>query len=106
MRADMVVNRPAVEAGLALLEAGGDLPTASLPKKDLARRGDFGDFDVFRPEKLMQADGQCARLLSPRRIDLTDDVQFQGRGCGSGGRRVTHTKAHSSTAAATMSTAT
>jgi hypothetical protein len=32
--ADMVVNRPAVEAGLSLLEAGGDLPTASLPKKE------------------------------------------------------------------------
>ena len=59
-----VVNRPAVEAGLALLEAGGDFADGVI-----AYEGNWLGAETFvtfdkRAVKLMKASGESARLLS------------------------------------------
>lgn len=62
--ANVVVNRPAAEAGLALLDAGGDFADGAI-----AYEGNWLGADTFvsfdkRAVKLMEAQGQSARLLS------------------------------------------
>jgi predicted nucleic-acid-binding protein len=61
--ANVVVNRPAAEAGLALLEAGGDFADGVI-----AFEGNWLGADTFvsfdkRAVKLMEAQGGAARLL-------------------------------------------
>ena len=62
--ANVVVNRPAAEAGLALLDAGGDFADGVI-----AYEGNWLGADTFvsfdkRAVKLMEERGQSARLLS------------------------------------------
>jgi len=61
---NVVVNRPAVEAGLSLLEAGGDFADAVI-----AYEGRWLGAEIFvsfdrKAVKLMEARGESARLLS------------------------------------------
>ncbi len=61
--ANVVVNRPAAEAGLALLEAGGDFADGVV-----AFEGNWLGADTFvsfdkKAVKLMEAQGRAARLL-------------------------------------------
>lgn len=61
--ANVVVNRPAAEAGLALLDAGGDFADGVI-----AYEGNWLGADTFvsfdkKAVKLMQANGQSAQLL-------------------------------------------
>jgi predicted nucleic-acid-binding protein len=62
--ANIVVNRPAAEAGLALLDAGGDFADGVI-----AYEGNWLGADTFvsfdkRAVKLMEKQGRSARLLS------------------------------------------
>lgn len=62
--ANVVVNRPAAEAGLALLEAGGDFADGAI-----AFEGNWLGADTFvsfdkKAVKLMEAQGGSARLLA------------------------------------------
>jgi predicted nucleic-acid-binding protein len=62
--ANVVVSRPAAEAGLALLEAGGDFADGVI-----AYEGSWLGADTFvsfdrRAVRLMTAQGKAARLLS------------------------------------------
>jgi predicted nucleic-acid-binding protein len=62
--ANVVVNRPAVEAGLALLDAGGDFADGII-----AYEGSWLGAEVFisfdkKAVKLMEAQGESVRLLS------------------------------------------
>jgi predicted nucleic-acid-binding protein len=62
--ANVVVNRPAAEAGLALLEAGGDFADGVI-----AFEGNWLGADTFvsfdkKAVKLMEAQGGSARLLT------------------------------------------
>lgn len=62
--ANVVVNRPAAEAGLALLDAGGDFADGVI-----AYEGSWLGADTFisfdrKAVKLMKAQGQSVRLLS------------------------------------------
>ncbi|PWB80559.1 MAG: VapC toxin family PIN domain ribonuclease [Methylocystaceae bacterium] len=62
--ATVVANRPAVEAGLAMLEAGGDFADGVI-----AYEGSWLGAEVFlsfdeKAVRLMQARGEKARLLS------------------------------------------
>jgi predicted nucleic-acid-binding protein len=62
--ANVVVNRPAAEAGLALLEAGGDFADGVI-----AFEGNWLGTDTFvsfdkKAVKLMEAQGGSARLLA------------------------------------------
>ena len=61
---NVVVNRPAVEAGLSLLKAGGDFADAVI-----AYEGSWLGAEIFvsfdrKAVKLMEARGESARLLS------------------------------------------
>ena len=61
---NVVVNRPATEAGLALLEAGGDFADGAI-----AYEGSWLGADTFisfdkKAVKLMEAQGETVRLLS------------------------------------------
>ncbi|WP_046866368.1 type II toxin-antitoxin system VapC family toxin [Microvirga massiliensis] len=59
---NVVVNRPTVEAGLALLEAGGDFAVGVI-----AYEGSWLGADAFisdgKAVKLMEAEGESVRLL-------------------------------------------
>lgn len=62
--ANVVVNRPAAEAGLALLEAGGDFADGAI-----AYEGSWLGAETFvsfdrKAVKLIEAQGKSARLLS------------------------------------------
>jgi predicted nucleic-acid-binding protein len=62
--ANVVVNRPAAEAGLALLDAGGDFADGVI-----AYEGSWLGANIFisfdkKAVKLMEAQGEAARLLS------------------------------------------
>src|SRR5712691_9471483 len=62
--ANVVVNRPAVEAGLALLDAGGDFADGII-----AYEGSWLGAEMFvsfdkRAVKLTEAQGEAVRLLS------------------------------------------
>jgi predicted nucleic-acid-binding protein len=62
--ANVVVNRPAAEAGLALLDAGGDFADGVI-----AYEGNWLGADTFvsfdkKAVKLIEAQGESARLLS------------------------------------------
>jgi predicted nucleic-acid-binding protein len=62
--ANVVVNRPAAEAGLALLDAGGDFADGVI-----AYEGNWLGADTFvsfdkKAVKLMETQGRSARLLS------------------------------------------
>jgi predicted nucleic-acid-binding protein len=62
--ANVVVNRPAADAGLALLDAGGDFADGAI-----AYEGNWLGADTFitfdkKAVRLMQAQGKSARLLS------------------------------------------
>jgi predicted nucleic-acid-binding protein len=62
--ANVAVNRPAVEAGLALLNAGGDFADGAI-----AYEGNWLGAETFvsfdrKAVKLMEAQGESARLLS------------------------------------------
>jgi predicted nucleic-acid-binding protein len=62
--ANIVVNRPAAEAGLALLDAGGDFADGVIAYEGHWLGADtFVSFDK-RAVKLMEEQGQSARLLS------------------------------------------
>jgi predicted nucleic-acid-binding protein len=62
--ANVVVNRPTAEAGLALLEAGGDFADGAI-----AYEGNWLGADIFvsfdkKAVKLMEAQGGSAQLLA------------------------------------------
>jgi predicted nucleic-acid-binding protein len=62
--ANVVVNRPAAEAGLAQLEAGGDFADGAI-----AFEGSWLGAEMFvsfdkQAVKLLKAQGQSARLLA------------------------------------------
>jgi predicted nucleic-acid-binding protein len=62
--ANVVVNRPAVEAGLALLDAGGDFADGIIAHEGRWLGADsFVSFDK-KAVGLMQAHGEAARLLA------------------------------------------
>ena len=62
--ANVVVNRPAAEAGLALLEAGGDFADGVIAFEGSWLGADtFVSFDK-KAVKLMEAQGGSARLLT------------------------------------------
>lgn len=62
--ANVVVNRPAAEAGLALLEAGGDFADGAIAYEGKWLGADtFVSFDR-KAIKLLEASGGSARLLS------------------------------------------
>src|SRR5215468_11889010 len=62
--ASVAVNRPAVEAGLALLDAGGDFADGVIAfEASWLGAETFISFDK-RAVKLMEAQGQFVRLLS------------------------------------------
>ena len=65
MAADNVVlNRPAAEVGLALLEAGGDFADGVMAYEGHWLGGEaFASFDK-RAVELLSAQGQSARLLT------------------------------------------
>jgi predicted nucleic-acid-binding protein len=61
---NVIVNRPAVDAGLALLDAGGDFADGAI-----AYEGSWLGADIFvsfdkKAVKLMAAQGESVRLLS------------------------------------------
>ena len=61
---NVVMNRPAAEAGLALLEAGGDFADGAIAYEGSWLGAEtFVSFDK-RAVKLMEAQGQSVRLLS------------------------------------------
>jgi len=61
---NVVMNRPAVEVGLALLEAGGDFADGAIAYEGSWLGADtFVSFDK-RAVKLVEAQGASARLLS------------------------------------------
>jgi predicted nucleic-acid-binding protein len=61
---NVVVNRPAAEAGLALLEAGGDFADGVIAYEGHWLGADtFASFDK-KAVKLLQRQGEAARLLS------------------------------------------
>jgi predicted nucleic-acid-binding protein len=61
--ANVVTNRPAVEAGLALLEAGGDFADGVIAYEGAWLGADvFASFDG-RAIKLLEARGEAVRLL-------------------------------------------
>jgi predicted nucleic-acid-binding protein len=61
---NVAVNRPAVEAGLAMLEAGGDFADGAIAFEGGRLGGDvFVSFDK-QAVRLLQARGEAARLLS------------------------------------------
>lgn len=61
---NVAVNRPAAEAGLALLDAGGDFADGVIAYEGNWLGADtFASFDQ-RAVKLMQAQGAAARLLT------------------------------------------
>jgi len=61
---NVAVNRPAAEAGLALLDAGGDFADGVIAYEGNWLGADtFASFDK-RAVKLMQAQGAAARLLT------------------------------------------
>lgn len=61
---NVIVNRPAVEAGLALLDAGGDFADGVIAYEGHWLGADrFVSFDK-KAVKLMEAQGQSVRLLS------------------------------------------
>ena len=61
---NVVMNRPAVEAGLAILEAGGDFADGIMAYEGLWLGGEtFVSFDKQAVELVMQQ-GQTAQLLS------------------------------------------
>src|SRR5215472_15275144 len=61
---DVVVNRPAVEAGLALLDAGGDFADGVIAHEGRWLGAEsFVSFDK-RAVKLMETQGESVRLLS------------------------------------------
>jgi predicted nucleic-acid-binding protein len=63
--ANIVVNRPAAEAGLALLDGGGDFADGVIAYEGSWLGADsFVSFDK-KAVKLMEAQGISARLLSP-----------------------------------------
>jgi predicted nucleic-acid-binding protein len=62
--ANVVVNRPAAEAGLVMLDAGGDFADGAI-----AYEGNWLGADIFisfdkKAVRLMDAQGKSARLLS------------------------------------------
>lgn len=60
---NVVMNRPAVDAGLAILEAGGDFADGVIAYEGLWLGGNtFISFDKQAVELLL-AQGQAARLL-------------------------------------------
>ena len=62
--ANVVMNRPAAEAGLAMLDAGGDFADGVIAYEGSWLGGDtFTSFDR-KAVKLIQAQGESARLLS------------------------------------------
>ncbi len=62
--ANVVANRPAVEAGLAMLDAGGDFADGVVGYEGSWLGADtFVSFDK-KAVKLMEAQGKAARLLS------------------------------------------
>jgi predicted nucleic-acid-binding protein len=62
--ANVVANRPAVEAGLAMLEAGGDFADGAIAYEgNWLGADEFVSFDK-RAVKLMDAKGVAARILS------------------------------------------
>lgn len=62
--ANVVVNRPAVEAGLALLDAGGDFADGVIAYEGKWLGAEmFVSFDK-KAVRLMEAQGEPARLLS------------------------------------------
>lgn len=62
--ANVAVNRPAVEAGLAMLDAGGDFADAVIAYEGRWLGADaFLTFDK-RAAKLLKAQGEAVRLLS------------------------------------------
>lgn len=62
--ANVVVNRPAAEAGLALLDAGGDFADGVIAYEGTWLGADaFVSFDK-KAVSLMEAQGRSARLLS------------------------------------------
>ncbi len=61
---NVIVNRPAVDAGLALLDAGGDFADGAIAYEGSWLGGDvFVSFDK-RAVKLMAAQGESVRFLS------------------------------------------
>jgi predicted nucleic-acid-binding protein len=61
---NVIVNRPAVEAGLAVLEAGGDFADGVIAYEGTWLGAEtFVSFDQ-KAVKLIEAQGQSARLLS------------------------------------------
>ena len=61
---NVVVNRPAVEAGLALLDAGGDFADGIIAYEGSWLGAEiFSSFDK-KAVKLMEAQGESVRLLS------------------------------------------
>lgn len=62
--ANVAVNRPAVEAGLRLLDAGGDFADGVIAFEGAWLGADtFASFDK-RTVKLMEAQGEAVRLLA------------------------------------------
>jgi predicted nucleic-acid-binding protein len=62
--ANVVVNRPTVEAGLSLLDAGGDFADGVIAYEgSWLGANTFVSFDK-RPVRLLEAQGGSARLLS------------------------------------------
>lgn len=62
--ANVVVNRPAAEAGLALLDAGGDFADGVIAHEGRWLSADtFISFDK-KAVRLMEAQGEAVRLLS------------------------------------------
>jgi predicted nucleic-acid-binding protein len=62
--ANVVVNRPAAEAGLTLLDAGGDFADGVIGYEGSWLGADaFVSFDI-KAVKLMEAQGRSARLLA------------------------------------------
>jgi predicted nucleic-acid-binding protein len=62
--ANVVINRPAADAGLALLDAGGDFADGVIAYEGSWLGADtFVSFDK-KAVKLMEAQGQSAQLLS------------------------------------------
>ena len=62
--ANVIVNRPAVEAGLALLDAGGDFADGIIAYEgNWLGAGTFVSFDK-KAVNLMEAQGKFVRLLS------------------------------------------
>jgi predicted nucleic-acid-binding protein len=64
----IVTNRPAVEAGLAVLEAGGDFADGIIAFEGSRLGGDtFVTFDK-KAAKILADNGQVTKLLSPQQL--------------------------------------